>query len=122
VCGEPIVKPVHLAYNSSFSACFLAGTVFFLSQQISQQSSCSFELFSEISSHPAVFFSHNKPANSTFSHSKPAKRTGCFSTGLSAQPEHTILGKIHEDPMSNIGANVKCEGQASWLGGQLLRC
>jgi hypothetical protein len=38
---------------------------------------CSFELFSKISSHSAVFFSHNKPANSTFSHNKPAKRTGC---------------------------------------------
>jgi hypothetical protein len=37
---------------------------------------CSFELISGISSHPAVFFSHNKPANSTFSHNKPAKRTG----------------------------------------------
>jgi hypothetical protein len=37
---------------------------------------CSLELFSGISSHPAVFFSHNKPANSTFSHNKPAKRTG----------------------------------------------
>jgi hypothetical protein len=34
---------------------------------------CSFELFSQISSHPALFFSHNKPANSTFSHNKPAK-------------------------------------------------
>jgi hypothetical protein len=32
--------------------------------------------FSQISSHPAVFFSHNKPANNTFSHNKPAKRTG----------------------------------------------
>jgi hypothetical protein len=38
---------------------------------------CSFELFSGISSHPAVFFSHNKSANSTFSHNKPAKRIGC---------------------------------------------
>jgi hypothetical protein len=27
----------------------------------------SFGLISRISSHPAVFFSHNKPANSTFS-------------------------------------------------------
>jgi hypothetical protein len=27
---------------------------------------CSFGLISTISSHPAVFFSHNKPANSTF--------------------------------------------------------
>jgi hypothetical protein len=40
----------------------------------------SFELFSQISSHLAVFFSHNKPANSTFNHNKPAKRTGCRST------------------------------------------
>jgi hypothetical protein len=38
---------------------------------------CSFRWISRISSHPAVFFSHNKPANSTFSHTKPAKRTGC---------------------------------------------
>jgi hypothetical protein len=28
---------------------------------------CSFGLISRISSHPAVFFSHNKPANSAFS-------------------------------------------------------
>jgi hypothetical protein len=40
------------------------------------QSPCSFELISRISNHPTVFFSHNKPANSTFSHNKPAKRTG----------------------------------------------
>jgi hypothetical protein len=39
-------------------------------------SPCSLELISRISSHPAVFFSHNEPANSTFSHNKPAKRTG----------------------------------------------
>jgi hypothetical protein len=39
-------------------------------------STCSFELFSGISNYPAVFFSHNKPANSTFNHNKPAKRTG----------------------------------------------
>jgi hypothetical protein len=38
-----------------------------------QLSPCSFELFSGISSHPAVFFSHNEPANNTFSHSTPAK-------------------------------------------------
>jgi hypothetical protein len=37
---------------------------------------CSFELIIQISSHPAVLFSHNKPANSTFSHNNPAKRTG----------------------------------------------
>jgi hypothetical protein len=36
---------------------------------------CSFELISRIISHLTVFFSHNKPANSTFSHNKPAKRT-----------------------------------------------
>jgi hypothetical protein len=41
-------------------------------------SPCSFELFSGISSHPAVFFSHNKPANSTFSHNKLAKQTCCL--------------------------------------------
>jgi hypothetical protein len=35
---------------------------------------CSLELISRISSPPVVFFSHNKPANSTFSHNKPAKR------------------------------------------------
>jgi hypothetical protein len=41
----------------------------------------SSELFSQISSHPAVFFSHSKPANSTFNHNKPAKRTGsCLAT------------------------------------------
>jgi hypothetical protein len=28
---------------------------------------CSFGLISRISSHPAMFFSHNKPANSAFS-------------------------------------------------------
>jgi hypothetical protein len=43
-------------------------------------SSCSFEFISGISSHPAVFFSRNKPANGTFSHDKPAKRT-CYSGG-----------------------------------------
>jgi hypothetical protein len=46
-----------------------------------QFSPCLFELFREISSHPAVFFSHNKPANSTFSHNNPAKRTGCLQKG-----------------------------------------
>jgi hypothetical protein len=34
---------------------------------------CSFRWFSGISSHPTVFFSHNKPANSTFSHNNPDK-------------------------------------------------
>jgi hypothetical protein len=40
-----------------------------LTYQQNQQSSgpCSFGLISRISSHPAVFFSHNKPANSAFS-------------------------------------------------------
>jgi hypothetical protein len=38
---------------------------------------CSFRWISRISSHPAVFFSHNKLANSTFRHNKPAKRTEC---------------------------------------------
>jgi hypothetical protein len=38
----------------------------------------SFRWISRISSHPAVFFSHNKPANSTFSHNNPAKRIGCL--------------------------------------------
>jgi hypothetical protein len=38
--------------------------------------SCSFRWFSGISSHPAVFFSHSKPTNSTFNHNNPAKRTG----------------------------------------------
>jgi hypothetical protein len=42
----------------------------------STPSPCLFELFSQISSHLAVFFSHNKPANSTFSYNKPAKPTG----------------------------------------------
>jgi hypothetical protein len=49
----------------------------------------SFELFSGISSHPdpAVFFSHNKPANNTFSHNKPAKRTGRSSP-------HTVVANL----------------------------
>jgi hypothetical protein len=42
-------------------------------------SSCSFEHISRISSHPTVFFSHNKPVNSTFSHNNPVKWPGCFS-------------------------------------------
>jgi hypothetical protein len=50
-----------------------------INQTMYQIAPCSFELFSQISSHSVVFFSHNKPANSTFSHSKPAKRTGCRS-------------------------------------------
>jgi hypothetical protein len=33
----------------------------------SEQTPCLFGLISRISSHPAVFFSHNKPANSAFS-------------------------------------------------------
>jgi hypothetical protein len=37
----------------------------FLTHQI--QTPCSFGLISRISSHPAVLFSHNKPANSAFS-------------------------------------------------------
>jgi hypothetical protein len=45
--------------------------------QTCSNSRLSFELISGISSHSAVFFSHNKPANSIFSHNKPAKRTGC---------------------------------------------
>jgi hypothetical protein len=39
-----------------------------------QRSPCSFRWFSEISSHPAVFFSHNKPATNTFSCNNPAKQ------------------------------------------------
>jgi hypothetical protein len=37
---------------------------------------CSFELFGQINSHSAVFFSHNKLINSTFDHNKSAKRPG----------------------------------------------
>jgi hypothetical protein len=44
-----------------------------------QPAPCSFRWFSQMSSHPAVFFSHNKPANSAFSHNNPAKRTCCRS-------------------------------------------
>jgi hypothetical protein len=66
---------------------------------------CSFELFSVISSHsavfffhnkpannthPAVFFSYNKPANSTFSHNKPAKRTNCRN-GAAGRPPHVAV-------------------------------
>jgi hypothetical protein len=43
---------------------------------------CLFRWFSGISSHPAVFFSHNKPVNSTFSHNNPAKRTDSIPDGV----------------------------------------
>jgi hypothetical protein len=39
----------------------------------------SFELFSGISSHLTVFFSHNDTTNSNTSHNKPAKRTDYLS-------------------------------------------
>jgi hypothetical protein len=41
-------------------------------------------LFSQISSHPAILFSHNKSVNSTFSHNKPVKRTGCKTRSVEA--------------------------------------
>jgi hypothetical protein len=44
----------------------------------------SFELIRGISSHPTVFFSHNKPANNIFSYSKPANRTG-WQAGMQLQ-------------------------------------
>jgi hypothetical protein len=50
-----------------------------------RSSPCSFELFSQISSHPAVFFSHNKPTNSTFSHNKLVKRTDCLFRNVSCR-------------------------------------
>jgi hypothetical protein len=34
----------------------------------------SFEVFNQIRSHPVVFFSHNKPANSIFSHNGPVRQ------------------------------------------------
>jgi hypothetical protein len=46
--------------------------------RICQLAPSSFEHISRISSHTAVFFSHNKSANSTFSHNNPAKRTDCW--------------------------------------------
>jgi hypothetical protein len=51
------------------------GTAAYLNRWICKHTAqpCSFELISGISSHPAVFFSHNKSANNTFSHNKPAK-------------------------------------------------
>jgi hypothetical protein len=41
-------------------------------------SPCSFGLISRISSHSTVFFSHNKPANSTFSTINQRNWTGCL--------------------------------------------
>jgi hypothetical protein len=72
-----LVQPSHLTvYSLELSAAYfqLTSSVF-LSYKSANH--LSFELFSGINSHPAVFFSHNKPTNSIFSHNKPAKRTGC---------------------------------------------
>jgi hypothetical protein len=41
-----------------------------------QLPACSFRKFSQISSHPVVFFSHNKLVNSTLSRNNLVKRTG----------------------------------------------
>jgi hypothetical protein len=66
-----IASKKHELYNIISSAVLLC-----LWKFCNSLSPCSLELISQISSHPAVFFSHNKPTNSTFSHNKPAKRTG----------------------------------------------
>jgi hypothetical protein len=64
---------------------------------------CSFELFSEISSHPIMFFSHNKPANNTFSYNKQAKRTGCLShinsaPATTSQQYFSLTTNQHQPP------------------------
>jgi hypothetical protein len=63
---------------------------------------CSFELFSQISSHPAVFFFHNKPTNSTFSHSKPAKRTGCYRTCSNKCTPYVLSVPIEPQPAARL--------------------
>jgi hypothetical protein len=72
------------------ASCAGQGSVVFVrlvssSSLLSLHSSSIIELISRISSHPAVFFSHNKPMNSTFSHNKPAKRTDWMMVTASLQ-------------------------------------
>jgi hypothetical protein len=51
---------------------------------------CSFGLISRISSHPAVFFSHNKPANNTFSIiNQRNKQAGYFILGRASHSQVT---------------------------------
>jgi hypothetical protein len=81
-----------------------------------QLSPCSFELFSGISSHPAVFFSHTKPANSTFSHSKPAKRTGCVSVprrGPPARPRPSACGVCSTAAAASAASRTRRAGLTS---------
>jgi hypothetical protein len=47
--------------------CDLTTNVEFIDKTVTKDPPCSFGLISRINSHPAVFFSHNKPANSAFS-------------------------------------------------------
>jgi hypothetical protein len=83
----------------SWSICFItACTVYVIDHQQKKNwraqmelpwtmAPCSLELISKISSHLAVFFSHNEPANSTFNYNKPAKRTGRGSRHTMPVPE-----------------------------------
>jgi hypothetical protein len=49
-------------------------------------------LSAKSASQPAVFFSHKKPAISTFNQSDQPKRTDqCFSVGFSAQPNRARI-------------------------------
>jgi hypothetical protein len=54
-------------YLISYLLLYSSGFIKMDSGLIEQCTPCSFGLISRISSHPAMFFSHNKPANSAFS-------------------------------------------------------
>jgi hypothetical protein len=77
-----------------------------------RQAPCSFGLISRISSHPAVFFSHNEPANSAFStiNQRNEQAEGLLS------PEVSGFGFVHGPWPSSIDdgrLGVKVQGRAS---------
>jgi hypothetical protein len=57
-------------------------------------SPCSFGLISRISSHPVVFFSHNKPANSAFSTINQRNEQAPCPIQFSAALQHMVLMEL----------------------------
>jgi hypothetical protein len=69
---------------------------------------CSFRW---ISSHPAVFFSRNKSANSIFSNNKPAKRTGWLDGGWGLS--HAVQDSLVSEARLTYQKSSFLRGQAS---------
>jgi hypothetical protein len=65
---------------------------------------------------PAVFFFHDKPANSTFSHNKPAKQTGSWPLGRTAR---TYMSSLWESTRTLLLAMHKLAAGAIHGGGEV---